>query len=418
MRLLSDVSKAFDIKLWFRFRRQHSLWAKSLMIKYCKRAIPGTIVAQHHDSVIWKRMLKVQNITQENSYWRVGSGLCYFWVDKWYSQGQLLNFVVAAVSTKETVDEKGEGRIWVLEKLSENLPRHVVADIFLNYPCDLSCEAQQIWMPSTNGLFSTKTAWNLIRTHYPTSVTLEKCWHERFPVSISIFWWKHNWLPVEEELRIKGIQLASKCQYCNKKESIHHVMLENDEVQRVWNWYAALFQVTIREEDSCLQRFSAWIHSSQLVGKGHIRILLPMLIGWYSWKARNDAKFNKLPIKANVIIKNIQARLCSLHLAKPFNVMMWEGDLQLASSWQIHFIAPRIGRNIPMVWSKPPQGYVKINSDGAFNHRSGRAAAGGLIRDEEGRILEVYQSYLGPSSVIQAELHGIWHGLKICERNN
>ena len=43
---------------------------------------------------------------------------------------------------------------------------------------------------------------------------------------------------------------------------------------------------------------------------------------------------------------------------------------------------------------------------------------GGLIRDEDGRILEMYQSYLGESSILVAELYGVWQGLKICIRNN
>lgn len=52
MRLLSEVSKAFDVKLWFRFRMQQSLWAKSLMIKYCKRVIPGLVEIHKQDSAL------------------------------------------------------------------------------------------------------------------------------------------------------------------------------------------------------------------------------------------------------------------------------------------------------------------------------------------------------------------------------
>lgn len=145
----------------------------------------------------------------------------------------------------------------------------------------MSNEALQIWKPASNGVFTTKSAWEILRHKNPTAVTLDKCWHDRVPVTIYIFWWKilHNWLPVEEILREKGIQLASKCQCCKARETIHHVLIENDEVQRVWNWYSALFQVTNREDDNCLQRFKVWINTSQHVVKGHIRILLPMLIG-------------------------------------------------------------------------------------------------------------------------------------------
>lgn len=186
-------------------------------------------------------------------------------------------------------------------------------------------------------------------------------------------------------------------------------------MQRVWNWYSALFQVTIREDDNCLQRFKAWINSSQHVVKGHIRILLPMLIGWFSWKARNDSKFNNQAIR---IIHKIQTWLFNMHLARPFKIWLWGGDLQLAHSWQIQFVASIVGRSVALIWHKPPAGFIKINSDGAFNQRNGKAAVGGLIRDEDGRIIEAYQIYLGNSSVLKAELHGIWKGLALCERHN
>ena len=43
-----------------------------------------------------------------------------------------------------------------------------------------------------------------------------------------------------------------------------------------------------------------------------------------------------------------------------------------------------------------------------------RAAAGGLLRDEDGRVIKAYQVAFGSSSVLYAELLGIWQGLKWC----
>lgn len=57
---------------------------------------------------------------------------------------------------------------------------------------------------------------------------------------------------------------------------------------------------------------------------------------------------------------------------------------------------------------------MKVNSDGAYKHTSQLAASGGLIRDENERILKAYQAYIGQSSIIYAELVGIWMGLNCC----
>lgn len=61
---------------------------------------------------------------------------------------------------------------------------------------------------------------------------------------------------------------------------------------------------------------------------------------------------------------------------------------------------------------------LKVNSDGAFNQGTRRAGVGGLIRDEDGRILVSYQNYLGKSSILLAELYGIWKGLELCKAKN
>lgn len=69
-------------------------------------------------------------------------------------------------------------------------------------------------------------------------------------------------------------------------------------------------------------------------------------------------------------------------------------------------------------WNKPPEGKVKVNCDGSYKQITKKAAAGGLLRDEDGRILKAYQSYLHFSSVLFAELYSIWNGLEFCVQNH
>ncbi|CAN1188824.1 Putative ribonuclease H protein At1g65750 [Linum perenne] len=65
------------------------------------------------------------------------------------------------------------------------------------------------------------------------------------------------------------------------------------------------------------------------------------------------------------------------------------------------------------VWSSLGCGGVILNSDGSADPRSGRATAGGLIRDLLGRCSIAYTCNLGYCSITRAELRGISAGLKL-----
>lgn len=162
-----------------------------------------------------------------------------------------------------------------------------------------------------------------------------------------------------------------------------------------------------------MERFRSWLHSSGNILKDHIRILIPILIGWYVWLARNDAKNKGIRIRSESIILKIRNHIFLNHQAKSFSRDFWKGDLSIAASWNISFPPAKVIRTKLVRWSKPPRQWVKVNTDGALNTRQQVASSGGVVRDEDGRILKGFQAYIGPASVIYAELVGIWHGLKV-----
>lgn len=56
------------------------------------------------------------------------------------------------------------------------------------------------------------------------------------------------------------------------------------------------------------------------------------------------------------------------------------------------------------------------NTDGAVQVNLGKAAIGGVLRDENGDLVLGYNKYLGKCSILDAELWGIFEGLKIIQR--
>lgn len=65
-------------------------------------------------------------------------------------------------------------------------------------------------------------------------------------------------------------------------------------------------------------------------------------------------------------------------------------------------------------WQFPKAPFVKINVDGSARGNPGDSAAWGVIRDSNGRWLGGFTYRVDFSSVLVAELWGIYHGLLLC----
>ncbi|KAK8631589.1 hypothetical protein V6N13_028372 [Hibiscus sabdariffa] len=82
--------------------------------------------------------------------------------------------------------------------------------------------------------------------------------------------------------------------------------------------------------------------------------------------------------------------------------------------------APRLGPSAAPVhppesclWSPPPMGWVKLNSDGASSLIDGNAACGGVLRDYHSAWVRGFSKFVGRCLALEAELWGISTRLKI-----
>jgi len=66
-----------------------------------------------------------------------------------------------------------------------------------------------------------------------------------------------------------------------------------------------------------------------------------------------------------------------------------------------------------IAWSKPEEGWWKLNTDGASRGNPGLASAGGVLRDEEGAWRGGFALNIGVCSAPLAELWGVYYGLYI-----
>ncbi|CAN1147311.1 Putative ribonuclease H protein At1g65750 [Linum perenne] len=69
-------------------------------------------------------------------------------------------------------------------------------------------------------------------------------------------------------------------------------------------------------------------------------------------------------------------------------------------------------REVEIAWEPGPQDSVTVNTDGAVMMASGSAAAGGLLRNADGRCFAAFTANLGCCSITRAEMRGAIIGLQ------
>ncbi|XP_051117364.1 uncharacterized protein LOC127242076 [Andrographis paniculata] len=92
VRRLSDMVRAFSMKLWWKLREGSSLWAQAMRHKYFRDSFPGRAPCRIYDSPVWKRLCCVREEVQSQIYWTLGRGECFFWEDRWFGEQPLSTF--------------------------------------------------------------------------------------------------------------------------------------------------------------------------------------------------------------------------------------------------------------------------------------------------------------------------------------
>jgi len=96
VRLISDVCRAFQFKLWWTFRSKQTLWGDFLRAKYCQRSNPISKKWDTGESQAWRLMMKNKHIVESHIQWKIRNGSCSFWWDNWLGVGPLAQYTTAS----------------------------------------------------------------------------------------------------------------------------------------------------------------------------------------------------------------------------------------------------------------------------------------------------------------------------------
>ncbi|XP_073024477.1 uncharacterized protein [Primulina eburnea] len=294
-RRLKDIVESFSIKLWFRFCQGSSLWAKFMMRKYCQLVHPAFVSADGLISPTWHRLLKIRARAESGIRWRIGMGDVNFWDDIWCGDVPLSSQVLVRGARGVRVSYFLSDGVWDFDLLCSVVPPSVAETITL-IPIASGEHDSAVWVHSSDGVFSLKSAWELVRLRDQVSDIFTPCWGSGLRPTMSFFLWRfwHQWLPVDDVLQRRGFELASKCQCCEMPETFTHIFIDCPLTRSVWHYFGAVFHVRIPLTTDFKLFLSAWKRHPGWTPRGHVKEFLPFIFLWFLWTARNDAKHRHL----------------------------------------------------------------------------------------------------------------------------
>ncbi|CAI0374065.1 unnamed protein product [Linum tenue] len=246
-----------------------------------------------------------------------------------------------------------------------------------------------------------RTAYDLTRDdgdeaqHNPT---WKAVWRIPGPQRTKTLFWLvlHDRLLTNAERLRRHLANSDQCTICGGgPKTFIHVMRDCAYARDVWSHFLAdepdrvLFQTDIPRWG-----FHYLMDQSPVVDASTFA-----LVCWQLWQNRNTWVFEKRLVAPMQLAGRIK-QLCS-QVSLAFKASQSVTGCESKRSTQL------------ISWKRPPSGWASLNTDGSVLLSQNKAAAGGVIRREDGRMLRAFSVNLGGGSITHAELAGIDQGMRL-----
>jgi len=155
--------------------------------------------------------------------------------------------------------------------------------------------------------------------------------------------------------------------------------------------------------------------------------VIPGFTTWTIWKERNRRIFKNeqrnIEHAKITLIQNISQQILVKCCADPAIQTSVEHQRILNAfnlrngQTPIPHAVKQTTTRTPQGWTRPPEGFLKLNFDGASRGNPGPAGIGGIIRNQKGETLHIYSSALGEGTNNEMEFAAMEKGLRILQRN-
>ncbi|WCJ31853.1 Polynucleotidyl transferase ribonuclease H-like superfamily protein [Euphorbia peplus] len=411
IRSSKHMNNVFLMKLSFNFlQHRELLWVRVLAAKYKTASLLDiSVKLVNQASPLWRAMLKTRSDLSLGLKWTIGDGTTTkFWTDNWVGDlGPLILLSTGPISegtlhlsVADMVDDIGRWRWHLFHHL---LPDMCNLSIVAYLVCHTSGDSDQcFWMGTSSGIFSVKSAYELIadEVNSTTHRIWDFIWKWPGPNRIRCFLWliAKGRILTNQERKRRHLTDEDICCRCNlHPESIIHVLRDCPIARSLW------IQVLPHVDFEKLIAINEdiWFERCLTTGKTFSihrwNILFPVIC-WHLWKSRNTFIFEGSSPKNVAVISRINARVNSISVSNT--------DSALSSPH-----ARPSKHECVIGWKLPPVQWVKLNTDGAVKCSHFQASACGIIRDCQGSWIYGFARKIGRCSVVKAKLWGIYDGL-------
>ncbi|XP_049348974.1 uncharacterized protein LOC125813528 [Solanum verrucosum] len=319
----------------------------------------------------------------------------------------------------ETIADFTTNGQWNVDKLNQFAPQnHLHKILSTTLQLQHTSSDQAVWNLNANGLFTISSAWDIIREKRTKTKFNSYTWNRNIPFKCSFLLWRtiRGKIPTNEKLVSFGIE-PSECYCCHSPgaDTIDHIFNSGNLANNVWKFFAIPLGIPtdFLPLRSMIMRWWSIPHHNE----AHKSILqaTPIFICWNLWKNQCAKKYggkqsNIARVKHLVILDTFKL----LHTVFPY--ISW--PLNWSSLCKLLENCIHNSKVTAVQWIKPPEKWVKLNTDGSALNNPGSIGAGGVLRNHMGELLLAFSVPLGEGTNNQAEVEAALFGLTWCAQLN
>lgn len=289
----------------------------------------------------WRKLLQLRPLIQPHIQYHIGNGITTsLWYDNWHPLGPLVSkfgtriiydsgisedATVSAILSNNNQWKFPITQTWELNEIRDALPS-------LNGSTSSHVDTCK-WTLNQNGLFTTTSLWDQLRTHLPNVGWSHIVWFPSHIPKCSLISWMaiQNRLSTGDRLVQFGVIDSSCCSFCSDEEDHDHLFFNCPFTKQVWD-YVSLKSHLIWQP----QPFSSLVSQlSSFKGKGlrtTIAKLSFTITLYHVWIERNMRKFQNLQHSVESVVAKICIDLRSRLISLP---KIPAGTLDLLDTWSI-----------------------------------------------------------------------------------
>ncbi|XP_026443242.1 uncharacterized protein LOC113343173 [Papaver somniferum] len=403
---LKTMNKALLMKLWWSIKYSSKRWARFLESKFTCR--DGRLKMAGVKSSILPGIRWVHKEVVNNTKCIIGDGRnTSLFYDVWYGSETL-----ASVLNRSDLDRSGRvcdiishGN-WLLQ--GAHLQDLVSAGVVMeNLPTLCSGRDKRIWMPDMKGVFSVKSARDLIRKKFPTMKEASLLWRKVVHPSLAAQNWKfvRGACATLDKVRSRfKIQLASRCSVCHiEEETLQHVLWSCSFAQKAWNWIAGIFN--IKPHYDLITSYNGARLQSGIVRD--LWLVANLVVRSELWFTRNKKVYEKKVPCWSFFQKRVFNLMHEYSARMKSFMYNTVAELRILDFFRVKHRKVKISDPKECYWTPPNNNELMLCTDGASRGNPGVAGAGVVARNASLEVVGAMCIGLGIATNYMAELYGI-----------